>query len=319
MRCISLADILKGTYEISFAVQENTAVNIAHQIKAITDKIIHLPVTNDYLAEAVYLSERLNKDNILVLDGYLFDTDYQRIIKQKVQKLVCIDDIAAYHYVADVVINHSPAAKELNYSAEPYTRFYLGHKYLLLRRPFFEAAKLPRSIEHIESALLCMGGADTANLTVKFLYALLTITRIKNINILIGGVYLHEHELRKIAKDAPKRVRVFKDIDADQIVSLTLECQVAICPCSTTLFEMMAVGIGIWTGYTVDNQKGIASFMERSPTVNYCGSLSRADIDQYIVGIENIEMAEVNEQIQHQKLLINGDSYQSLIDVFSDQ
>ena len=41
----------------------------------------------------------LQGDEIVVLDNYFFTTDYQRAIKQKGCRLVCIDDMHDKHYV----------------------------------------------------------------------------------------------------------------------------------------------------------------------------------------------------------------------------
>jgi spore coat polysaccharide biosynthesis predicted glycosyltransferase SpsG len=46
----------------------------------------------------------LKGDEIVFLDNYFFTTDYQREIKERGCKLVCIDDMHDEHYVADVVL-----------------------------------------------------------------------------------------------------------------------------------------------------------------------------------------------------------------------
>src|SRR4030095_2375161 len=99
-----------------------------------------------YEEEAAEWTSGLKGDEIVVLDGYNFKTTYQQQIKSKGCKLVCIDDIHAYHFVADVVINHAPGIDAKQYSCEAYTQLYLGTKYVLLKKIFLDEAAVSSKI-----------------------------------------------------------------------------------------------------------------------------------------------------------------------------
>lgn len=79
----------------------------------------------------------LTGKEIVVLDNYFFTTDYQRAIKGKGCKLVCVDDMHDKHYVADVVINHALTDTSL-FEVEPYTKLAIGNNWALLRKPFLK-------------------------------------------------------------------------------------------------------------------------------------------------------------------------------------
>ena len=98
--------------------------------------VFEIDDTISYKEEALRWVNALQGNEIVVLDGYNFDTVYQTEIKSKGCKLVCIDDIHAYHFVADVVINHAPDISREQYSCESYTKLYLGTEYLLLKKLF---------------------------------------------------------------------------------------------------------------------------------------------------------------------------------------
>ena len=49
----------------------------------------------------------LQGDEIVVLDNYFFTTEYQKAIKSKGCRLVCIDDLHDKHYVADAVVSYT--------------------------------------------------------------------------------------------------------------------------------------------------------------------------------------------------------------------
>jgi spore coat polysaccharide biosynthesis predicted glycosyltransferase SpsG len=100
IRSLALADMLRNDFDILFAT-----VNPTDYQKAELAKVC--PFIG-FKEETHFNDFRyfLKGNEIVVLDNYFFTTDYQKAIKEKGCKLVCIDDMHDKHYVADVVINH---------------------------------------------------------------------------------------------------------------------------------------------------------------------------------------------------------------------
>src|SRR5690606_32963017 len=130
-------------------------------------------------------------DSIMIVDGYQFNSGFQKGVKEKGFKLVYIDDLASEHMYADLVINHSPHISKEYYNAEPYTQFALGTKYAILRPLFLEAAKKASKIQSLETAMVCFGGVDINDLTYKAVQALLGSKVFKNISVVVGASYNH--------------------------------------------------------------------------------------------------------------------------------
>ena len=57
----------------------------------------------------------------IILDGYQFDTNYQKRLKQEEFKLLSVDDYAPYHFVSDVILNQNTTNKTI-YSKESHTK-----------------------------------------------------------------------------------------------------------------------------------------------------------------------------------------------------
>ena len=165
-RCCALANMLKDNFEIYFYTRTKVS-SVLDDIKSYCTNVFTLSDDISYDEEASQWVSVLDGNEIVVLDGYNFDTNYQQKIKAKGCKLVCIDDIYAYHFVADAVINHAPGIAETKYSIEPYTQLYLRCNYVLLKKIFLEEAlKQHRSFNEKDSSLLiCLGGADPDNIT----------------------------------------------------------------------------------------------------------------------------------------------------------
>ena len=94
----------------------------------------------------------------VILDGYSFVTEYQQTIKDERLKLLCVDDMAHCHFVADIVLNQNTTDGRI-YSKEPYTQLLMGPEFALLRREFrlFESKKVIRN--EIKDIMITMGGS----------------------------------------------------------------------------------------------------------------------------------------------------------------
>jgi UDP-2,4-diacetamido-2,4,6-trideoxy-beta-L-altropyranose hydrolase len=263
-RCMALADMLRADFHCIFLVQ-NPAPALKAQIEA-EFEIRVLPESEDFLAEAHFLAkEVLKKGQIIVLDHYQIQTQYQKILKDAGLKVVCIDDMHAWHFVADVVINHAGGVSKEDYSCESYTKLCLGVEYALLRRPFLEAAqKLAaqggRKIDRIERALICFGGADINNLTLQATQAAWESKKFKEIHIVTGSAFNFAQELLTFTK-GKEGIFLHQNLDAQAMCDLMLHCELAIVPASGIAYEVAAVGMAFWFIAYAQNQRNIYSFL----------------------------------------------------------
>jgi len=111
----------------------------------------------------------------VVVDGYHFDSSYQRRVREAGHLLLMIDDMAHLeHYWADVILNQNLHAETLQYSAEPNTQFLLGTHYVLLRKEFLPLASWRReeSCNKAPHLLVTLGGTDPHKVTMKVMHAL---------------------------------------------------------------------------------------------------------------------------------------------------
>ena len=102
--------------------------------------------------------------------------------------------------------------------------------------------------------------------------------------------------------------------------SLILCCQLAVCPASGVCVELAAVGIGIISGYTADNQLEILKGFVENECILDAGDFNRISIQEItklIKGyINNIN--KINMNIANQKKLIDGISPQRFLALFNE-
>ncbi|MEM6298312.1 MAG: UDP-2,4-diacetamido-2,4,6-trideoxy-beta-L-altropyranose hydrolase [Bacteroidota bacterium] len=260
IRSLALAQMLKPDFQATFLVQ-NPSKSIQAQIRE-AHKLISLPQREDYLAEAKQIVEQfISPQTLIVLDGYAFATEYQRILKTAGAKIICIDDLRAYYFLADAIINHAEGLPEKAYSCEPQTQLFLGTQYALLRTPFREATKKSRIIREIKSVFVCLGGADPKNFSKEVVEVCLAQTQIQSVHLVLGSAYLFRDSLKELEGE---RLKIHEDLNADQMCALMQETDVGIVPASGISYEACAVRLPILVGWYMDNQQDLYQFLTQN-------------------------------------------------------
>lgn len=256
VRSLALAEMLKEEYDIVFATR-HPLPSLADQIRQPGIALCALATPSSDLAEAQWICQHhVREDDIVVLDGYHFTTEYQSTIKRKAGHLVAIDDIHAIPYVADIVINHALGIAPSDYVIAPDTKLLLGTEYSLLRKEFRTATKRKLAQRPTEgSLLLCLGGADPKNDTLRLLQQLEGMGVKKHIQLVLGAAYAYRNVLNKFLQGTSCEISVHQDLSASQLAALFQRCPVAILPPSTIAYEYLSMGGLLFLEVIADNQK----------------------------------------------------------------
>lgn len=278
VRTLALAEMLKDDFFCIYAIQSPTEYQIS-EIKQVCHQRIDLPANDTHFFLFLKL---LKGDEIVVLDNYYFTTEYQSEIKAKGCKLVCIDDMHDKHFVADIIINHAPISAS-NYSATAFTKILLGFNYVLIRQTFLNYRTPSRNFK-FNHVLVCFGGADFNNLTTQTLKSIDKIDFIERITVIIGNAFTNIIELESIKNEISKnkQIRVFQNLNADDLAKIIGEADFAIVPCSTILFEVLSQKVPVITGFYVDNQTEICSnIKDKFAHILVIGDLNKIEIEKY--------------------------------------
>lgn len=268
-RIFALIELFKQEYEVVLVTSAKTTASAipADYAYALIPEAVTVAQEPEWLQEHYPASGYR-----IVADGYLFGEDWQRALKARQYHLTYIDDFCKGQQYADVVINHSLAARASDYKTEAYTRLALGTKYAILRPSFLEAAKQARETRSLKRAFVCFGGSDPFDLSLKATEALLMFPEIEAIRIVVGAAYSH----RKIfeLKASETRIEIYQNLSEKELTDLMKACDFAVASSSTILYELCSVKMPVLSGYYVENQKGL-----------YQGALDH----QLIIGAGNLE------------------------------
>lgn len=260
IRSLALAEMLSEQHDCHFLIK-NPLPTLKEQILGVCKSCIELIETKNGEEEALFITNNyLTSEDTMVLDGYHFNTTYQKAIKKSNCRLFCIDDIHAYHFIADAIINHAGGIDPNSYSIEPHTKCYFGIQYALLRKPFRQAAQSRSNSLKNRNLFICLGGADPNNDTLAILKRCEATTNFENIYLVLGAAYSYRNELDVFLFKSDLKVEILSNLSATKMVQYMKRCSSAITPPSTISFEYLSVGGILYLQRIADNQKSIEAY-----------------------------------------------------------
>lgn len=174
----------------------------------------------------------------VVVDGYVFGTEWQRRVKNSGLLLLALDDFGhAGHYLADIVLNQNASALASIYPHHgSKVCFLLGTKYVLLRNEFVQRAIQSPGLRPVgRRILVTMGGSDPDNVTGRIIQA---VAKLKDIEVavVIGGSNPHLASLQRIIAETDLDVRLL--VDVEDISTQMAWADLAISAAGSTVWEL---------------------------------------------------------------------------------
>jgi UDP-2,4-diacetamido-2,4,6-trideoxy-beta-L-altropyranose hydrolase len=247
-------------------------------------ELTDLECTLDLINE---VSKQILQNKIwIVIDGYHFDAQYQKTIKDAGYKILWIDDYGhANYYYADLILNQNISADESFYAhRQTYSRLLLGTRYALLRREFKQWQGWRREIPKIaRKVFVTLGGSDPDNVTLRVIKALKrsTITGLEA-KIIVGPA---NPNLSILEREINERSSLKLITNAKNIPELMAWADIAISAGGSTCWEMALLGLPNMIIYFAENQRSIAEKLHEIGSALNVGSsieLSISDITQNI-------------------------------------
>lgn len=304
IRTLSLAEMLNEHFYCVFATRQPNQYQIG-EIEKICHDRFDLPDDDSHFE--LFL-DYLNGDEIVILDNYYFTTEYQKTIKAKGCRLVCVDDIHEIHFVGDIVINHAEGIKETDYSVETTTKLLLGYKYALLRTSFLRIAREIQKLqngkhEKAKSALICLGGSDSHEIIQKAANAFLNNPIIKTIHL------VSQIDQSILENPLNKDIHTYWNLDENQMAHLMREVDIGFIPASTLSIEACACRVPFLCGWFVENQKEIYnSIVDNNLGIGVGDLNSIGESDIYFSISEILLTKKSSDIIDAQRKVIDGNS-----------
>ena len=247
MRCLALAQAWQDQVGGVRFIMAQAALPLETRLRSEGMEVSRLAAVSGSLEDArqtVQLAQQC-RASWIVVDGYQFGAEYQRLIKDAGQRLLAIDDHGhADHYYADIILNQNlNAHKNFYRKRESYAHLLLGTEYVLLRREFLKWHLWQRDIPEVaRKILVTMGGGDPANVTLKVLKAIKGV-RIPGLEVVavIGAVNPHFQELKAEIENA--EIPMSLENNLTDMPKLMAWADVAVSAGGSTCWELAYMGL----------------------------------------------------------------------------
>jgi UDP-2,4-diacetamido-2,4,6-trideoxy-beta-L-altropyranose hydrolase len=202
--------------------------------------------------------ERLSPEKVLI-DSYPADTEYQRIVRERVPVALVSDDDRG-PVCADLVVNGNLYARDLEYESvgdEP--TWCLGPEYLVLREAVASLSDAtPPWREVVSEVLVTMGGSDVRGWTPTVIRSLDGLD--VSVTVVIGPGFSNEGEIQDVVARADLNCNVVRT--PTNLPELMFEADMAVTACGSTSYELLALGTPSIAVVQAKNQRLIADALD---------------------------------------------------------
>jgi UDP-2,4-diacetamido-2,4,6-trideoxy-beta-L-altropyranose hydrolase len=270
MRCLALAQVWQKHQGCVLLIMANSVPLLEPRLHSEGIKFIYLtaqPGSLEDSRETIAIAHQFGTGWIVV-DGYQFNAEYQKQLKEAGLKVLFFDDYGhCDHYYADLILNQNIGAENNLYcNRKNQTLLLLGSDYTLLRKEFLEWQKWQKEIKPIATNILVtLGGGDPDNVTLKVLQALAILADSRrsplnqetlDIRIVVGSKNPHFQQLAAFCQDLDLSIKLLQNVT--NMPELMAWADLAIAAGGSTNWELAFMGLPSVIIVIADNQQKIA-------------------------------------------------------------
>lgn len=238
---------------------------------------------------------------VVILDSYRVDYLSMDAIKN-VAKLVYIDDLAAFDYPVNAIINFNIEANKQMYTAvkEEQRKLYLGPLFFPSRSEFSTFNKSYVN-EKVVRVLLTCSSTDPVG-AIELLISNIDPMQYKEIefNILVGKFFSNEY-VNKLKTLSGKYSNVRLLPWGQNMAELLFTHDLLIAPGSTIMLESFIVGTPCLSFYFVDNQIGLCKYASERNMACSIGDITKKENLSKIRDLFNYNLNYVRRKEQFER------------------
>ncbi len=281
MRCLTLANALKSQgLECSFVCRpqlgdlidlvKQSGYQVAELPQIISDQqpaeqqIAHEHwLKTDWLTDAMQTQAALNKPvDFLIVDHYALDARWEISMRQSINKIMVIDDLADRSHDCDLLLDQNLGSTCQSYETlvPAHTKLLVGAEYALLRPEF--AAIRSHSLRRRRATkpsriMVSMGGVDKDNITSRVLTILDELETERDLEILtiMGPKAPWLRDIVSQARVSRHPTTVLSNVK--NMATLMAEADIAIGAAGSTSWERCALGLPTILVILAENQREV--------------------------------------------------------------
>lgn len=270
MRTLVLAEELKKNYNVFYVcrIDESLSDRYKPGIDLVKNKGFKVITINENKVK----KEIVNVEaDCIITDSYDVDEEYFDILRENFSISGCIydtdyKDINIFN--VDFFINPDLYALEQRYITKNCSEILLGPKYIILRKEFLEFQDYDKCMlaPVIKNIIITLGGSNCNIYIHKILESIKDLKQF-NFYVVLGSAFKDREEL---LKEYQEYSNIKIKYNVSNMCDLMSKCDLAISSCSTTLYELMCLGIPTICVATVDNQIIMGNYLKKVDFVKIC-------------------------------------------------
>lgn len=275
IRCSSIAGYLRDAgKEVCFLISADSDFSRIHALGVPTYQLAQPDSHGWSAAEAAQIMRDMGAEAI-ILDSYRVTPDDFSQLKT-VAPLCYIDDLWAFDYDADIIVNYNiEAEKEFYFPTRyPNRRLYLGPAFFPLRKEMCPCASDRRN-DSVKNILLTSGSTDELHIIKDLLYWLEPSRHSElSFQVLLGAFYDTDYAAELKALFSCHSNVSFLPWGQD-MKTLYLNTDLMISPGSTMLYEALILGVSCISYCFVENHLTQCKAMAEKGLAPYIGDFRR--------------------------------------------
>lgn len=293
MRTKSIANELKGLgAKVLYALADERGkrlINNEFQSVVLSSNYECLDDEIDVLSSVV----KEQKIKLILLDSYFVTPKYFKELK-KLAKVAYIDDLDAFAYECEALINYGAFFDKNEYKARQNLakKYFLGSEFAPLRAEFGSTQKSSKNTQK-KQVLLTTGNTDLLGIMPRLLEAFLNDESLKNLEFLAISGAFNEHENKLLALSAKhKNIKVLKS--PENMAQIMAEADFVLSAGGSTLYELASLAKAVICFSIAANQNNIKSWAEAGAML-YAGD-AKADSHSVVARSVNMLKSLLNDE-----------------------
>lgn len=336
MRCLTLADALhEQGAKITFICRELSG-NMCNFIEDKGYEVHRLPynaqgINSSVNEQTLWLGETWQNDaeqtkqvlqkinrvatiNWLIVDHYSLDRQWEEQMKQSVNHIMIIDDLADRQHICDILVDQ-------NLSDNMSTRYQslvpvhccvlLGPQYAILRPEFIEQRNhISERNGKIQRIFIFFGGSDPTNETQKALLACKTLEKSIIIDVVVGISNPYRETIKKICAEH-SNFNYYCQID--YMARLMSQADIAVGAGGSVTWERCCLGLPALVTILADNQHELTTVTAKQGAIINMGRYTEVTSQNYMDALHMITKPILLQMQQQALKLVDGQGEKRII------
>lgn len=235
--------------------------------------------------------QRQNPADLLIIDSYTLDYEYELHFRPLMKKIMVIDDVPNRHHDCDILLDQTYARCTTSYKnlVPIHCKLLIGEKYALLRKEFIKyrpkAYLRRKEFKEVKRVLVSMGGGDPDNHVLKILEILKRSTFSGEIELVLGFSEQNKFYIELYLETYPLHVNIHIN---PNMAKLIYESDYAIGAAGSSMWERCCLGLPTFMVVCSNDQSLIAVNLHDANAAINLGEIDSIDIKAAASKIESI-------------------------------